>query len=242
MAFKFLQWLNISSDKNWLDVGCGTGALSEAIEKYNNPNSLCGVDASKGYIEKAKQKISKNHDLKVANVENLPFEEQRFDVVVSGLALNFFTNIENALSELKRVTKPKGIIAVYVWDYAERMDLLRYFWDAANKIDSASKDLDEGVRFSICNSENLSKEFIKAGLIEVETSFLDIETIFQDFDDYWNTFFSGQGPAPGFLQSLSKKSQNKLKDKIYDRMNFEPDGSIKLTARAMVGKGIKETI
>ncbi|HET9056189.1 MAG TPA: class I SAM-dependent methyltransferase [Chitinophagaceae bacterium] len=237
MAIKFIQWLNISPNKNWLDVGCGTGALSEVIEKYTNPSNLSGIDSSTGFIEKAKQRISMNQDFKVGNVENLPFDNQKFDVVVSGLALNFFPSIENALLELKRVTKPKGVIAAYVWDYAEKMEFLRYFWNVASQIDPSSKNLDEGIRFTICNSENLIQEFIKIGLIEVESSFLDIETVFENFDDYWNPFLGGQGPAPSFLYSLSKKTQIELKDKIRERIYFEPDGSIKLIARALVIKG-----
>ncbi|MDN3671374.1 class I SAM-dependent methyltransferase [Echinicola jeungdonensis] len=99
MAIKFLRWLDIPSHKNWLDIGCGTGALSQAIENYESPSSLSGIDTSIGYIEKAKQRVSMNRDFKVGNVDDLPFDDQRFDVVVSGLALNFFPDIENALLE-----------------------------------------------------------------------------------------------------------------------------------------------
>ncbi|MCM8568539.1 class I SAM-dependent methyltransferase [Gramella jeungdoensis] len=236
MAVKFLQWLNMPSGKNWLDIGCGTGALSEAIENHMNPSNLSGIDTSMGYIERAKQRISMNQNFKTGSVDNLPFEEKSFDVVVSGLALNFFPNTGNALLEMKRVTKPEGVIGAYVWDYSKKMEFLRYFWDAAYQFDSFSKNIDEGVRFPICNSENLLEEFEKAGLKEVESTFLDIETLFKDFDDYWSPFLGGQGPAPGFLQSLSKTSQNKLKDKILERVNFESDGSIKLIARALVVK------
>jgi len=239
MAIKFLQWLNMSSGKNWLDIGCGTGALSEAIEKYMNAIDLAGVDKSTGYIERVKQRISNNQNFKTGEVDHLPFDDQEFDVVVSGLALNFFPNIENALLEFKRVTKPGGVIGAYVWDYSGKMEFLRYFWDAANQIDSSSNALDEGVRFTICNSENLLKAFVKAGITHVESSCLDIETVFKDFDDYWSPFFGGQGPAPGFLKSLSQESQNELKNKILERINFESNGSIKLIARALVVKGIK---
>ncbi len=240
MAIEFLQWLKISPDKNWLDIGCGTGALSEAIEKYMNPSKISGVDPSEVFIEKARRKISVNQDLRVGNADNLPFDNRMFDVIVSGLALNFFPGIDHALAEMKRVARPGGIIAAYVWDYAGKMDFLRYFWDAACQIDPSSKDLDEGIRFPICNPENLSQEFLKAGLLEVESTFLDIETVFKDFDDYWNPFLGGQGPAPNFLQSLSTGSRNKLRDKIYARMNFEADGSLKMIGRAIAVKGLKE--
>jgi len=239
MAVKFLQWLTISPNKNWLDIGCGTGALSEAIEKYTHPSGLSGIDAAAAFIERAKQRISKYRDFKVGSVEDLPFDDQRFDMVVSGLAFNFFPNIEKALSEIKRVTRPDGLVAAYVWDYAGRMEFLRYFWDAALQLDPATESLDEGVRFPLCNSEELSKVFTKAGLTEVESSFLDIETRFKDFEDYWNPFLGGQGPAPGFLRSLDKESQDQLKERIHERIIFEPDGSFRLIARALVVRGIK---
>ncbi|WP_353959708.1 class I SAM-dependent methyltransferase [Echinicola jeungdonensis] len=112
-------------------------------------------------MKKAKQRVSMNRDFKVGNVDDLPFDDQRFDVVVSGLALNFFPDIENALLEMKRVTRPGGVIAAYVWDYAEKMEFLRYFWDASCQIDSSSKNLDEGKRFPICNSEKFIKRIEK---------------------------------------------------------------------------------
>ena len=241
MAVKFLRWLKVPSEKKWLDVGCGTGALCDAIEKNTKPRSISCIDPSKEFIEKAELRISMNLDLKVGEAENLPFDDQTFDLVVSGLALNFFPDIETALGEMKRVTRQNGIIAAYVWDYAGKMEFLRYFWDAAIQIDPSSRGLDEGIRFPVCNPENLSREFLKAGITNVETSFLDIETVFENFDDYWDPFLGGQGPAPGYLVSLSKELQNELKDKITKRMKFESDGSIKLTARAFAVRGINET-
>jgi len=237
MAIQFLQWLNMPSGKSWLDIGCGTGALSEAIEKYMSPVDLSGIDQSTGYIERAKQRISKNQNFITGDVDNLPFDDQKFDVVVSGLALNFFPNLENALLEFKRVTKPGGIIGAYVWDYSDKMEFLRYFWDAAYQIDSSSKALDEGVRFPICHSEKLLNEFVKAGITGVESSFLDIETVFKDFDDYWNPFWGGQGPAPSYLASLNSELQTALKNNLKQRLKVESNGSIKLLGRAIAIRG-----
>lgn len=237
MAPEFLKWLAISSDKSWLDVGCGTGALSEAIERNCNPKHLTCVDPSTGFIEKVKNRFSRHGEARVGSAENLPFEDERFELVVSGLALNFFQNLEQALSELIRVSKPNGVIAAYVWDYSGRMDFLRYFWDAAYKIDSKSKALDEGLRFPICNSENLINAFEKANLTEVESANLDIDTIFKDFDDYWNPFLGAQGPAPSYLSSLNSEHQKELKNLVKERLQIEPDGSIKLLGRALAIRG-----
>lgn len=222
MAIKFLQWLQIPPGKCWLDIGCGTGALSEAIEKHMSPADLSAMDKSASYVKKAKQRILQNQNFKTGEVDHIPFDNQKFDVLVSGLALNFFPSIENALLEFKRVTKPGGVIGSYVWDYSNKMEFLRYFWDAAYQIDPSSKSLDEGIRFPLCSTENLVKAFTKAGITDIESSFLDIETIFKDFNDYWNPFLGGQGPAPSFLQSLPTNLQNELKDKIVNESILNP--------------------
>jgi SAM-dependent methyltransferase len=237
MAPVFLKWLNVPSDINWLDIGCGTGALSEAIEQNGRPKILSCIDPSENFIEKVMKRISVKGEFRVGSVENIPFENESFEIVVSGLALIFFPNLERALSEMKRVLKPNGVAAAYVWDYAGRMDFLRYFWDAAYQIDSKSKKLDEGIRFPICNSNKLIEVFQEAGLVEIESSFLDTDTIFDDFDDYWNPFLGGQGPAPSYLASLSHELQKELKNKLRERLYCEPDGSIKLLGRAIAIKG-----
>ena len=158
-------------------------------------------------------------------------------MVVSGLALNFSPDLDGALSEMKRISKPGGLIAAYVWDYSDRMDLLRYFWDAATLLDPKSIELDEGIRFPICNTAKLKNAFQQTGLKEVEVTTLDIKTLFKDFDDYWNPFLGGQEPAPTYLTSISKNLQEKLKKEINNNLPFEPDGSIKLLARAISVKG-----
>lgn len=237
MAPEFLKWLNVSSNKNWLDVGCGTGALSEAIEQNCKPKNLACIDLSENFIEKVKKRISIASDFRVGSVENLPFENESFDIIVSGLALNFFQNLEKALTELKRVSKQNGIIAAYVWDYSDRMDFLRYFWDAAYQIDPKSRELDEGLRFPICTSENLIKAFENANLKDVECSKLDVNTNFKNFDDYWNPFLGGQGPAPSYLASLNRELQKTLKNNLKEKLKFESNGSINLLGRAIAIRG-----
>ncbi len=238
MASEFLSWLNMPSLSSCLEIGCGTGALSEAIYKYSEPKQFCSIDPSEGFINKAKERLQGKGEFIVGNVSELPFENNVFDIIVSGITLNFFPDLEGALAEMKRVSKPKGVIAAYVWDYADRMDFLRLFWDAAYQINPDSHKLDEGIRFPICNTDNLRSAFLEAGLSDIETTYLDINTIFRNFEDYWNPFLGGQGPAPSYLASLNEDLQEKLKNNIHRKLVIKSDGSIKLLARAIAIRGI----
>ena len=139
---------------------------------------------------------------------------------------------------MKRVLKENGTIAAYVWDYADRMDFLRIFWDAAHETDGNAIRFDEGIRFPICNAWNLKDAFQKAGLTNIETSYLDIDTVFKSFDDYWNPFMGGQGPAPGYLALLNRNLQSKIKNTLLKKLPIYQDGSITILARVIADRGI----
>ncbi len=233
MAREFLKWLDPPQSLSWLDIGCGTGALSEAILQNCKPAHLDCIDPSEKFLTKTKERLKGSCGCFISSADDLPFENQTVDLVVSGLALNFFPNPEKALLEMKRVSRDGGRIGAYVWDYSGRMDFLRYFWNAAVLLAPQSSKLDEGIRFPICRSDALKETFLSAGLFEVRVAELDVVTHFRDFNDFWDPFYSGQGPAPGYLASLSNDLQNKLKNMIYKTLPFEPDRSIKMLARAI---------
>ena len=133
-----------------------------------------------------------------------------FDAVVSGLILNFVPEPDGALSEMARVVRLGGVLAAYVWDYAEGMQMMRHFWDAAVALDPRASEMDEGRRFTLCNPEPLSDLFRTAELKKVEVRAIDVPTVFRDFDDYWSPFLGGQGPAPGYAMSLSQERGGRL--------------------------------
>jgi SAM-dependent methyltransferase len=222
---------------SWLDVGCGTGALSEAIFENYKPGYLCCVDPSADFLERAKQKDSFKATFLTGNASSLPLAGNAFNIVVSGLALNFFPDLPAALAEMKRVLKKNGVIAAYVWDYAGKMEFLRLFWDAAREVDVNATNLDEGNRFPICNADNLRKEFDQAGLTDIETTFLDIDTVFTNFEDYWNPFLGRQGPAPSYLASVDKDLRDKIKSVLHRKLYVDSNGPIKLFARAIAVRG-----
>ena len=240
MAPLFLDWLHLPAGLSWLDIGCGTGALSEAISHRCKPAYLCCVDPSTEFLAKAKEKISGDADLLQGSASRIPAADGRFDVVVSALALNFFPDLTVAFSEMKRVLKNNGIIAAYVWDYADRMEFLRLFWDAAKEVDPNAVNFDEGIRFPICNANNLKSTFEQMGLTRIETSNLDVNIEFINFADYWDPFLGGQGPAPGYLSSLDKDLQNDLNNALHKKLPVRENGTIILLARAIAVRGIFE--
>jgi SAM-dependent methyltransferase len=158
-------------------------------------------------------------------------------VAVAALALNFVPDPSGAVVEMARAVRPGGAVAAYVWDYAGKMELLRYFWDAAVALDPTAFDLDEGRRFPICAPKPLSELFAQAGLRAVEVRPIDVPTRFRDFDDYWSPFLGGQGPAPGYAMSLSADRRNTLRARIRSQLPVAPDGTIELIAHAWAVRG-----
>lgn len=240
VARAFLEWLAVPEESDWLDVGCGTGALTQAILDHASPRHVRSVDASPGYIEYAKAQVTAGPvSFEVGNAQSLPVETESVDAAVTGLMLNFVPQPERAVAELSRATRAGGAVAAYVWDYAGKMELMRYFWDAAVELDPAASGLDEGRRFPICRPEPLTELFTRAGLLHVEARPIDIPTGFRDFDDYWSPFLGGQGPAPGYAVSLDQSRQTALKERIRSRLPISEDGSIRLIARAWGVRGRK---
>lgn len=232
VAQAFLTWLAVPPGERWLDVGCGTGALSEAILERGAPSALTCVEPSPGFLEVARRRLQARATLHAGSAAALPLENDAVTVVVSGLVLNFVPDLPAALSEMIRVTAPGGTIAAYVWDYADGMELVRHFWDAAVELDPGAAALHEGTRFPLCNPAALCAAFESAGLAQVETTGLEIPTVFAGFEDYWTPFLGGQGPAPAYAMSLPEDRRARLKEALRVRLPVGPDGTISLIARA----------
>jgi SAM-dependent methyltransferase len=233
----FLSWLGIPGGRRWLDVGCGTGALCAAIVDRCQPSSVDGVEPSEGFLRTAKEHLADRAALHQGSATAIPLDDAAVDVVVSGLVLNFLPDPPAALAEMARVTGRGGTIAAYVWDYAGKMEMMRLFWDAAVELDSGAAPLDEGIRFPLCRPEAVERLFTGAGLNGVEVKPIDIPTPFTNFDDYWQPFLGGQGPAPAYAMSLDENGRARLRDRIRERVPTDANGSIALTARAWAARG-----
>jgi SAM-dependent methyltransferase len=240
VAREFLGWLGVPAGRRWLDVGCGTGALTGTILATSEPAGVVGIDPSEGFVTYARETIfDQRARFEVGDARALPFEAASFDTVVSGLVLNFVPAPEVAVGEMARVARPGGMVAAYVWDYADNMQLIRLFWDAAITCFPSARELDEGRRFPLCQPEPLANLFRSAGLRDVAVRAIDVPTTFRDFDDYWRPFLGGQAPAPGYVVSLAEDQRMKLRETLRGVLPHSADGSIALTARAWAVKGTR---
>lgn len=241
VAREFIQWVAVPADGQWLDVGSGTGALSQTILQLPQPVHIKGIDRSGGFVNFANERVRDNRvHFEVGDAETLTDDSETFDAVVSGLVLNFIPHPEHALAEMTRVTRSGGAVAVYVWNYTEGMQFIRHFFDAAVSLDPAAVEHDEGLRFPICHPDALHRLFESTGLQDVEVRSIEVPTVFRDFDDFWSPFLAGQGPAPSYAMSLCEEHRGALRERIRAGLPFNSSGSIPWTARAWAAKGHDE--
>jgi SAM-dependent methyltransferase len=234
----FLDWLEVPPSGTWLDVGCGTGALSSAILERSAPRAVTGIDRSESYVSWARDRV---HDprarFEIGDAEALPVETESCDVAVSGLVLNFVPEPRRMIAEMMRAvqrrhgrrasgTTPAG------WKCWRR------FWDAAIELNPSALPPDEGKRFEICAPEPLERLFLYAGTRAVEIRALETRARFESFDDFWTPFLGGQGPGASYLMSLDEAARTELRERVRSRLPFGTDGSIELSSRAWGARGI----
>jgi SAM-dependent methyltransferase len=174
VAVDFLTWLALPQGLAWLDIGCGSGAISQTILARNAPRRLTCLDRSAGFAAATRANTQdKRSSFLVADGLSLPFARESFDAAVSGFVLNFLPDPQRAVQEQLRVLRHGGCVAAYVWDYAGKMEFMRYFWEAACALDPAACEIDEGLRFMICAPGPLTNLYEKAGLRSVAVRPID---------------------------------------------------------------------
>lgn len=236
----FVDWLAIGSGRRWLDVGCGTGALSATVLARAEPASIVGIDPSANFEAHARARVTDPRaSFTIGNAQAIPLDAESVDVVVAGLVLNFVPDPAAGLAEMVRVAVPGATVAGYVWDYAEGMQLMRHFFDAAIALDPAAAVEDEVVRFPICAPGPLRAAFVDAGLDAVEIREIEIPTVFASFEEYWSPFLSGVGAAPAFAMRLDEMQRAAIRDRLRATLPTEADGSIHLSARAWAARGTR---
>jgi SAM-dependent methyltransferase len=228
----------IDPEPGWkvLDVGSGPGPLTAALADALGAGSVAAVEPSEPFARACRKRVP-GADVRVASAEELPFQDDSFHATVSQLVVNFLPDAPAALREMRRVTRPGGLIAGSVWDYAGEMTMLRAFWDAARDIDEdTATRLDEGRRMPYSRPDDLMRLWSDAGLAGVTTEGITATAGYADFEDLWGPFTLGVGPAGSYCASLSEPKRETLKDRFRSRLG-SPEGSFELAARAWLVRG-----
>lgn len=242
LAREFVRWLAMPPRRRWLDVGCGTGALTDAAVELGEARSVVGVDPSAGFVQHARARSFETAEVQFLQGDALalPVGSVDFDVVVSGLVVHFVPDAARMIAEMTRAGRPGGTIGLYVWDFSGGMELQARFWEAAIEVDPSAATQEESTRFrDICAPERLESLFRDAGLSEVVARPIDLPMVFRDFDDYWTPFLGGQGPTPAYLASLPADRQEAIRETLRVRLPAGTDGSLRMNARAWAFRGMK---
>ncbi|WP_102126812.1 class I SAM-dependent methyltransferase [Deinococcus planocerae] len=232
----FTAWLAPEPGRNWVDLGCGTGALSACVSHTCRPGSLLGLDTSEGFLAYAAGQVP-GAAFRVGDAADTHLPSGGFDYAVSGLVLNFVPDPARALREMARLVRPGGRVALYVWDYAGQMQIMRHFFDAARPIDPGSVAFDDGVRAPVCRPGPLRAALTGAGLEDVEVTALDLPAAFDSFEAYWAPFLGGTGSAPKYCASLDPQVRERIRQAVRAALPTGPDGEILLAVRAWAAKG-----
>jgi SAM-dependent methyltransferase len=241
LAPQFVSWLRIPGGVHWLDVGCGTGALTNAICIHADPASVLGCDPAEPFIEYARRHSGDvRASFVVAGAGGLPGRADGYDSVTSLLALNFIPDSEAAVHEMRSLTARQGVVSACVWDYGGGMEFLRCFWDAVAAVDSTARKLDEGERFPLCRPDALADLFNGEGLRNVRCEPIEIQTAFASFEDYWRPLLGGTGPAPSYVASIDADRRTTLARTLEQALPRGAKGTIALTARAWAVRGTED--
>jgi SAM-dependent methyltransferase len=238
LAPPYIAFAGVKNGDRVLDVGAGTGSLALAVEASMPASQIVGIDPSEGFIAHAKRsaKSTRAH-FQVGDAQALNFKDGSFDNTMSLLVMNFVPDHNKAIAEMRRVTRPQGIVSSCVWDYDAGMQMLRFFWDEAVAIDPAIEPKDER-HMKLSRQGQLGELWRKAGLVNVKEEALVIDQAYTSFHDYWEPFTKGAGPGGAFVVSLPEGRRQQLETRMRRRLlGDRPDGPFKLTARAWCVRG-----
>jgi SAM-dependent methyltransferase len=208
LAPRFIAFAGIAEGMRALDVGCGSGLLTSALADRLGATTVAAADPSERLLAACAHRVP-GADVRRAPAEALPWPDASFDAVLSQLVLNFVADADAAVAEMRRVTAPGGIVASCTWDYAGGMRMLRTFWDAAAELDPQAPD-ESRMRYR--SEDELASLWGRGGFDNVATGPLDVEVRYGSFDEYWEPFTLGVGPAGAYCASLDAEQREALRE------------------------------
>jgi len=239
VAEAILTWLGLRPGLTWLDVGCGTGALTQAILEAAEPRAILGVDPSADFLATAGQIADPRVRFAIGDARDLPVPDDAYDVVIAGLVLHFVPDPLAAVMEMMRAAAPSGTVAAYVWDAAGERQFTRYLWRAAMALDPAAAAQDPARQAPLGQPE-LASLFVGAGLQTVTVEAVVVPIVFRDFDDYWQPhLLDGSSPAQRYVASQGAGQRTALREQLQTMLPISGDGSISLQGHLWAARGTK---
>ena len=233
LAVAFADEAAIDTGRTVLDVGCGPGALTGELVGRLGAAAVSAFDPSPPFVEACAGRHP-GVDVRLGRAEAIPFDDGRFDAAMAQLVLHFVSDPSKAMHELRRVVRPGGTVAACVWDFAEGMEMLRAFWDAALLVDAAAPDEARALRFG--GPGEIAALLLEAGYDDVAESTLRVSSHYSGFDELWSGFMAGIGPAGTYCMSLPDEQRAALHHALFQRLG-EPVGPFSLAALARYASG-----
>jgi len=238
LAPAYIAFVGVKDGDRVLDVGTGTGALASTLEASMTSSEVVGIDPSEGFIGYAKKNAKSGRvRFEVGDAQALRYKDASFDQTMALLVMNFVPDHNKAIGEMRRVTRPQGVVSACVWDYNAGMEMLRFFWDEVVALDPAMAPKDER-NMKLSREGHLGELWKKVGLVNVQERPLVIEQAFASFDDYWGPFLKGAGPGGAYVVSLADERRRQLEARMRKRLlGDREDGAFVLKARAWCVRG-----
>jgi SAM-dependent methyltransferase len=235
LAPLLIEFARIESGMRVLDVGSGPGALAERLAERVGSELVSAADPSESCVAACAERVP-GANVRQAEAERLPWEDGAFDAALAQLVVNFMSDPDAGVAEMRRVVRPGGIVGACTWDYGDGMQMLRVFWDATRALDPDAPDEGRAMRFR--SSEELEELWRRVGFDDVETGPLVVEATYADFDDFWQPLTLGVGPAGSYCTSLEPKRRKALRDELFVSLG-SPVGPFPLSARAWAVRGVR---
>jgi SAM-dependent methyltransferase len=233
LAVAFAGFSAVAAGQSALDIGCGPGALTAVLVERLGANAVSACDPSPNFVAECAARHP-GVEVRPGRAESIPFDAGAFDRVTAQLVLHFVSDPNRAAAEMRRVLRPGGVAAACVWDFADGMQMLRSFWDAALAVDPDAPDEARTMRFG--REGEISALLDSAGFGDVTETTLDVTSTYRSFDELWSGFLAGIGPAGAYCVSLSEERRDAVRHALFDRLG-SPTGAFVLSASARGARG-----
>ena len=231
LAPQLADFAGVAAGQRVLDVGCGPGALTTELVGRLGPDSVAAVDPSEPFVAAARERHP-GVDVQRASAEELPFGDDEFDAALAQLVVHFMSDPVAGLREMARVTREQGVVAACVWDLAGGAAPLSVFWEAAHELDP---DVNDESQMAGAREGHLEELFRETGLHEIEATALSNTVEHPSFEDWWEPYTLGVGPAGGYAAGLDPKQQAELRELCREKL---PEAPFNLTFRAWAARGV----